>query len=176
MKITILLRHVVIDEKTKAIIEKKIAKIDKFFDDDQEALVTLRKAGDTEILELTINAKGMIFRSEVKSESYLHAIDTAVDVIERQIRKNKTRLSRRLREGAFDAGFAETLEDFEEEAEFKIRRKSFPIKPMSVEEAIMQMNLIGHEFFVFKDENTDELQVVYKRHDGDYGLITDEEE
>ena len=94
MKIKTLLRHVVIDERTKAIIEKKIAKLDKFFDDEQEALVTLRKAGDTEILELTINAAGMIFRSEVKSESYLRAIDIAVDVIERQIRRNKTKLAK----------------------------------------------------------------------------------
>ena len=95
----------------------------------------------------------------------------AVYLIERQIRKNKTRLAKRLRSGAFDNGIIDTGEDFEEESEFKIRRKSFALKPMSVEEAIMQMNLIEHEFFVFKDDKTEEVCVVYKRKDGDYGLI-----
>ena len=74
----------------------------------------------------------------------------------------------------FDNGIFDTGEDFEEEAEFKIRRKAFPIKPMSVEEAIMQMNLLGHEFFVFRNDQTEEICVVYKRRDGDYGLIEDE--
>ena len=76
-----------------------------------------------------------------------------------------------MRSGAFDNGIIDTGEDFEEEAEFKLRRKRFTIKPMSVEEAIMQMNLLGHEFFVFKDDNTEAVCVVYKRNDGDYGLI-----
>ena len=98
MKTTILLRRVEIDDNTRKIIEKKIAKLDKFFGDEEEALVTLRKVKDTEILELTIRASGMIFRSEVKSESFCHAIDVAVDIIERQIRRNKTRLERKLRD------------------------------------------------------------------------------
>jgi putative sigma-54 modulation protein len=99
-----------------------------------------------------------------------------VYLIERQIRKNKTRLERRLRSGAFDSGIIETGEDFEEEAEFNIRRKSFSIKPMSVEEAIMQMNLLGHEFFVFRDSQSEEICVVYKRHGNTYGLIEDKPE
>jgi putative sigma-54 modulation protein len=178
MKITILLRHVVIDEKTKAIIEKKITKIDKFFDDEQEALVTLRKAGDTEILELTINAAGMIFRSEVKSESYLRAIDVAVDVIERQIRRNKTKLAKKIRSTAFDKTAlpaeeleATTMEEAEEDAFDKIRVKEFDLKPMTVEEAILQMNLLEHNFFVFQDQETEKIFVAYKRTDGGYGVI-----
>jgi putative sigma-54 modulation protein len=171
MKITILLRHVVIDEKTKAIIEKKITKIDKFFDDEQEALVTLRKAGDTEILELTINAAGMIFRSEVKSESYLHAIDTAVDVIERQIRKNKTRLAKKIRSTAFDkTAVPDDIPEEEDKLE-QIRVKEFTLKPMTTEEAILQMELIEHNFFVFQDQETEKIFVVYKRADGGYGVI-----
>ena len=154
MKITILLRHVVIDEKTKAIIEKKITKLDKFFDDEQEALATLRKAGDTEILELTINAAGMIFRSEVKSESYLHAIDIAVDVIERQIRKNKTRLAKKIRSTAFDkTAVPDDIPDEEDKLE-QIRVKEFTLKPMTTEEAILQMELLAHNFFVFQDQET----------------------
>ena len=171
MKITILLRHVVIDEKTKAIIEKKIAKIDKFFDDDQEALVTLRKAGDTEILELTINAKGMIFRSEVKSESYLHAIDTAVDVIERQIRKNKTKLAKKIRSTAFDKTAVPDEIPEEEDKLEQIKVKEFTLKPMTTEEAILQMELIDHNFFVFQDQETEKIFVAYKRADGGYGVI-----
>lgn len=173
MKIKFLLRHVAIDDKTKAIIEKKIAKLDKFFESDQEALVTLRKAGDTEILELTIHSVGMIFRSEVKSESFLHAIDIAVDIIERQIRKNKTRLARKLRSTAFDktAASNEIAEPVEEEQHGDIRVKEFALKPMPVEEAILQMNLLGHYFFVFEDQATSKICVTYKRDDGEYGLI-----
>lgn len=171
MKITILLRHVVIDEKTKAIIEKKITKLDKFFDDEQEALVTLRKAGDTEILELTINAAGMIFRSEVKSESYLRAIDIAVDVIERQIRKNKTRLAKKIRSTAFDKTAAPDEIPEDEDKLEQIRVKEFTLKPMTVEEAILQMELIEHNFFVFQDQETEKIFVAYKRADGGYGVI-----
>lgn len=178
MKITFLLRHVTIDDKTKAIIEKKIGKLDKFFDAEHEALVTLRKAGDTEILELTINAVGMIFRSEVKSESYLRAIDIAVDVIERQIRRNKTKLAKKIRSTAFDktavpedAPEATTMEEAEEDAFEQIRVKEFDLKPMTVEEAILQMNLLAHNFFVFQDQETERIFVVYKRADGGYGVI-----
>ncbi len=176
MKTTIIGRHMNVWDEMKATIEEKLAKLDKYFSDEAAATATLSSKHGRKCLEITIVSAGTIFRSEVEDETFRNALDQAVYAIERQIRKNKTRLSRRLREGAFDVGFAETLEDFEEEAEFKIRRKSFAIKPMSVEEAIMQMNLLGHEFFVFKDEDSDALQVVYKRHDGDYGLITDAEE
>jgi putative sigma-54 modulation protein len=112
----------------------------------------------------------------VEDETFRNALDRAVYLIERQIRKNKTRLERRLRSGAFEGGILETGEDFEEEAEFNIRRKSFSIKPMSVEEAIMQMNLLGHEFFVFRDSKSEEICVVYKRHGNTYGLIEDKPE
>jgi putative sigma-54 modulation protein len=171
MKITILLRHVAIDDKTKAIIEKKIAKLDKFFDDEQEALVTLRKAGDTEILELTINAAGMIFRSEVKCESYLRAIDVAVDIIERQIRKNKTKLAKKIRSTAFDKTAVPDDTPEEEDKLDTIRVKEFALKPMTTEEAILQMELIDHNFFVFQDQETEKIFVAYKRADGGYGDI-----
>ena len=108
-------------------------------------------------------------------ETFRNALDRAVYLIERQIRKNKTRLERKLKDVVFDNGIFDTGEEFEEEGEFNIRRKAFPIKPMSVEEAIMQMNLLGHEFFVFRNDQTEEICVVYKRHDGNYGLIEDEQ-
>ena len=171
MKTTILLRQVTIDDDVRNLIEKKIKKLDKFFLDNAEAVVKLSKKREIEILELTITASGSIFRSEVEGPSYCHAIDTAVNVIERQIRKNKTRLEKRLREGAFLDSAYGTFEPIEEETEFKIRKKSFDLKPMTAEEAIMQMNLIGHEFFVYEDQETEQINVVYKRKDGAYGLI-----
>ena len=176
MKINIIGRQMNVWDEMKSTIEEKLGKLDKYFSDACTATATLSSKHGRKCLELTIVSSGTIFRSEVEDETFRNALDQAVYAIERQIRKNKTRLERRLRLGAFDQGFSDTGEDFEEEPEFKIRRKAFPIKPMSVEEAIMQMNLIGHEFFVFRDEQSDELQVVYKRHDGDYGLITDAEE
>lgn len=172
MKTTILLRQVTIGDDLRTLIEKKIKKLDKFFLENAEATVKLSKKREIEILELTITADGAIFRSEVEGPTYFNAIDTAVNVIERQIRKNKTRLEKRLREGAFlDGGEYGFFEPVEEEAEFKIRKKSFDLKPMTAEEAIMQMNLIGHEFFVYEDQETEEINVVYKRKDGAYGLI-----
>ena len=176
MKVNIIGRQMNVWDEMKSTIEEKLAKLDKYFDENVSATATLSSKHGRKCLELTIVASGTIFRSEVEDETFRNALDQAVYAIERQIRKNKTRLSRRLRQDAFAGAFADTGEDFEEEVEFRIRRKSFSIKPMSVEEAIMQMNLIGHEFFVFRDEHSDEIQVVYKRNDGDYGLITDAEE
>ena len=171
MKTTILLRQVTIGDDIRTLIEKKIKKLDKFFLENAEATVKLSKKREIEILELTITASGSIFRSEVEGPSFNHAVDTAVNIIERQIRKNKTRLEKRLREGAFLDAAYEPLEAVEEETEFKIRKKSFDLKPMTAEEAIMQMNLIGHEFFVYEDQETEQINVVYKRKDGAYGLI-----
>ena len=172
MKTTILLRQVTIGDDVRALIEKKINKLDKFFLENAEAYVTLSKKREKEFLELTITAAGSLFRSEVEGPSFCHAIDTALNVIERQIRKNKTRLEKRLREGAFlDGGALEPAEIVEEEVEFKIRKKSFDLKPMTTEEAIMQMNLLSHEFFVYEDQDSGLVNVVYKRKDGAYGLI-----
>ena len=126
-----------------------------------------------QMVEITISTPTTMFRSEEGDETFQNAIDTAVDTLERQIRKNKTRLEKRLKNGAFRQ-LPEDDEDIEEETEFKIKKKAFPIKPMSVEEAIMQMNLIDHQFFVFIDAFTELTSVVYKRKDGDYGLITPE--
>lgn len=171
MKTSILLRQVTIGDDVRALIEKKIGKLDKFFLENAEAYVTLSKKREKEILELTISANGVLFRSEVEGPTFCHAIDTAVNIIERQIRKNKTRLEKRLRDGAFLIEVTSPEEEVEEETDFKIRRKSFDLKPMTAEEAIMQMNLLGHEFFVFEDQESEEICVVYKRKDGAYGLI-----
>ncbi len=175
MKINIVGRQMNVWDEMKLIIESKLSKLGKYFNDECTATVTLSSKHNKKCLEVTIVSAGTIFRSEVQDETFRNALDKAVYTIERQIRKNKTRLAKRLREGAFDYGIIDTGEDFEEEAEFKIRRKAFTLKPMSVEEAIMQMNLLGHEFFVFKDDKSESVCIVYKRKDGDYGLIETQE-
>lgn len=175
MKLNIVGRQMNVWDEMKSTIEAKMAKLDKYFDDECSATVTLSSRKNAKCLEITIYRDGTIFRSEVQDETFRNALDHAVYTIERQIRKNKTRLAKKLRSGAFDQGIIETGEDIEEETEFTIRRKSFTIKPMSVEEAIMQMNLLGHEFFVFKDDTDGKVCVVYKRHDNSYGLIETEE-
>ena len=175
MKVNIIGRQLNVWDEMKSTIEKKLTKFDKYFGDDAIATATLSVKHGQKCLELTIDA-GTIFRSEVEDETFRNALDRAVYLIERQIRKNKTRLERKFKNVSFDGGIFETGEDFEEEAEFSIRRKAFPIKPMSVEEAIMQMNLLGHEFFVFRDSKSEEICVVYKRHGNTYGLIEDKPE
>ena len=171
MKLNIVGRQMNVWDEMKSIIEAKLEKLGKYFNDECSATVTLSSKHNKKCIEITIVSAGTIFRSEVQEETFRNALDRAIYAIERQIRKNKTRLAKRLRSGAFDGGIIDTGEEFEEEVEFKIRRKEFTLKPMSMEEAIMQMNLLGHEFFVYKDDNTNEVCVVYKRKDGDYGLI-----
>ena len=172
MKVTITGRQMNVWSEMEATIEKKLAKLDKYFGDNCSATATLSSKKNEKCIEITIyTGDGTIFRSEVREETFRTALDRCIYAIERQIRKHKTRLAKKLREGAFDKVMFDTGEDFEEDTESVIRRKSFTIKPMSAEEAIMQMNLIDHEFFVFVDDKSGEVSVVYKRKSGDYGLI-----
>ena len=174
MKIIITGRKIDISAGMRSYAEKKIGKLDKFFDEAAEAQVTLSVEKDRQTAELTIYHGGFVYRAEDTTEDMYASIDTAVNLIERQIRKNKTRLEKKLRDGAFDIQ-EDTPEEIEEK-EFKIvKSKKHAIKPMSPEEAILQMNLLGHEFFVFHNAKTDKIDVVYKRKDGNYGLIEAED-
>ena len=175
MKVTIVGRQMNVWDEMKATIESKLSKLDKYFNDECSATATLSSRRNQKCLEITIVSAGTIFRSEVQDETFRNSLDRAINAIERQIRKNKTRLAKRLRSGAFDQALPDTGEDYEEDTEFTIRRKSITLKPMSVEEAIMQMNLLDHEFFVFQDDNSEKVCVVYKRHDNTYGLISADE-
>ena len=168
MKVNIIGRQTRVPEEMKAICEKKLAKFDKFFKDDAVAHVTLSTKRNKDNLELTISSNGTLFRSEKENTTYNNALDDAIESIERQIRKNKTRLEKKLREGAFlkDLGAA-----VDEEPEFNVRVKTFDLKPMTTEEAILQMNLLGHEFFVFINIDSGDTNVVYKRKDNGYGVI-----
>ncbi len=171
MKVTINARQMTVRESLKELVFDKLAKLDKYFQKEGEATVTFSRKRNKENLEVTISAANTLFRCEVEDETFQNALDRAIDMIERQIRKNKTRLEKRLREDAFETPY-DFGDGFEEEPEFKIRKKAFTYKPMSVDEAILQMNLLDHEFFVFEDAETEAVCVVYKRKDGDYGLIT----
>ena len=162
--------------------EKKVGKLDRFFKEDATAAITFSVEKDRlNKVEITIRSNGTIFRVS-ESTSDMHAsIDAAVTTLERQIRKNKTRLEKRLRQGAFERALdvsevSSFAPEEPEEGEYQIvRSKTFPIKPMTRDEAILQMNLLDHSFFAFKDEDADgAFAVVYRRNDGDYGLIEDE--
>ncbi|MBO4331068.1 MAG: ribosome-associated translation inhibitor RaiA [Oscillospiraceae bacterium] len=161
-------------DELRAYAEKKIGKLDKLFKEESTAYVTFGLERNRNIAEVTVHNNGMFYRVKESTNDMYVSIDAAVASITRQVRKNKTRLEKRIREGALDKEFAPPARsDDEEEKEFKVvRTKRFSIKPMSVDEAILQMNLLEHEFFVFRNEDSSgAFSVVYKRRAGDYGLI-----
>ena len=175
MKFNIIGRKIEVTEKVTQYIEKKLGKLDKFFRDEPEARVVLGTVKDREYVEAAVYAGGMIYRAEVTEDELFAAIDRLVDVIERQIRKNKTRLEKKIkRDAADDATLisGKMYDEGEEQDDFRIiKKKRFTVKPMSPEEAVLQMNLLGHNFFVFKNQDTDEMNVVYRRKDGNYAII-----
>lgn len=160
--------------------EKKVGKLDRFFKEDATAAITfsIEKERNNKV-EITIRSGGTILRVTESTSDMNASIDAAVTTLERQIRRNKTRLEKRLRHGAFERTIEMEQSSFApeemEEGEYKIvRTKTFPMKPMTREEAVLQMNLLGHSFFAFKNEEADgAFAVVYCRNDGDYGLIED---
>ncbi|MBR0278009.1 MAG: ribosome-associated translation inhibitor RaiA [Clostridia bacterium] len=171
MKVKISARKMDLTSGIKDYVEKKLAKLDKFFDESAEAKITMSVEKNRQKIEATIYSKNTIYRVETVTSDMYATMDKVIDDIERQIRKNKTRLEKRLKKGAFtDESFSIT--PVEEEKEFNIiKTKSFITKPMSNEEAILQMNLLGHTFFVFKNAKTEHNNIVYKRKDGNYGII-----
>ena len=159
-----------------AYAEKKVMKLARFFEEDAEALVVFSVEKNRNKVELTVHGAGTWFRASESTSDMFASIDAAVGTIEGQIRKNKTRLARRLRQDAFTRTVEETsfaVEEPEEEMQI-VRTKQFYLKPMTREEAILQMNLLEHNFFAFRDEdNGGTFAVVYRRNDGGYGLIDD---
>ncbi|HIT85426.1 MAG TPA: ribosome-associated translation inhibitor RaiA [Candidatus Ornithomonoglobus intestinigallinarum] len=175
MKFTIIGRKIEVTDKVRAYVEKKLSKLDKFFRDESEARVVLGTIKDNDYIEASIYAGGMIYRAEVSDADILAAIDKIVDIIERQIRKNKTRLAKRIKK---DAALDDVLisgsnyTEGEDKGEFEVvKTKRFIIKPMSTDEAILQMNLLGHSFFIYKNMDTNEMNIVYKRKDKKYAVI-----
>ena len=160
----------------RAYAEKKIGKLEKLFRGESTAYVTFRVERNRNIAEVTVNANGMFYRASESTNDMYVSIDAAVAALTRQVRKYKTRLEKRIHENVLEADFAAAVPVAEEEEqEFKvIRTKRFSIKPMSVDEAILQMNLLEHDFYVFRNQDDDgAFAVVYRRKSGDYGLIVD---
>jgi len=176
MRFTFTEKKIQVSADLRAYAEKKIGKLDRFFRTESDAFVTFSTERSRHIAEVTIRNNGMFYRVSEATGDMFASIDSAVASIERQIRKNKTRLEKRLREGALvtndPAPVVNDVED-EEEQDFDIVRvKRFAIKPMTVEEAILQMNLLGHEFFAFRNQEDEEaFAIVYRRKSGGYGLI-----
>ena len=161
-----------------AYAEKKVMKLARFFEEDAEALIVFSVEKNRNNVELTVSGAGTIFRAKESTSDMFASIDAAIGTIEGQIRKNKTRLARRLRQDAFVRTADETsfVEEEKEEDLSIVRVKEFYFKPMTREEAVLQMNLLDHNFFAFRDEdNGGCFAVVYKRNDGGYGLINDTE-
>jgi len=175
MKLTYSTRKVALKESMKQRTEQKLTKLTRFFGDLCEGHVVFSEAdGGKDGCEITIRYGGMIFRADKAGDNMFAAIDAAVDHLIRQIRKNKTRLEKRLKAGAFDLSDAENGAAEPERDYRVIRTKTFSVKPMDAEEAILQMELLEHSFFVFRDIETDQINVIYRRNDGGYGLIIPE--
>lgn len=173
MKMNFTARQMKVYDQVKQTAEKKLSKFDKFFGDEAEMDITFSMPNGLEMVEITIRSQGMVFRAEEAAETFANAIDSATEALERQIRKNKTRLQKRVKAEAFSI-IDDDIGEIEEEYVQNVRTKTFPFKPMGVEEAILQMNMLGHDFFVFKDAETLETCVVYRRKRGGYGLIVPE--
>ncbi|MDL2300639.1 ribosome-associated translation inhibitor RaiA [Clostridiaceae bacterium OttesenSCG-928-D20] len=180
MKFTFIEKKIQLPEEVHAYAEKKIGKLDRFFKHESEAYVTFSSFRGRYSAEVTLKNNGMFYRVSETTGDMFASIDSAVASIERQIRKNKTRLEKKLREGAFERevkpiGYDFDDDDDEAESFEIVRTKRFSIKPMTTEEAILQMNLLEHEFFVFKNQEEECFSVVYKRKNGGYGLISADE-
>ena len=162
-----------------AYAEKKVMKLARYFEETAEALIVFSVEKDRNKVELTVHGAGAWFRASESTSDMFASIDAAVGTIEGQIRKNKTRLARRLRQDAFSRSVQEEtsfVPEVDEEDLTISRIKSFYFKPMTREEAVLQMNLLNHDFFAFRDEDNDgAFAVVYRRNDGGYGVIDDAE-
>ena len=172
MKFNIHGKKIDVTESIKSYIEEKIGRLDKYFENPNEitatALIKLR--GKDQVVEVTINANKFILRGEESHKDLYASIDKVSDKIERQIRKNKTRLKKKTVKDV-SRDFVLDFEEPEENDNVIVKRKTIKNKPMSEEEAILQMELLGHEFFAYKNEETNEVNILYKRKDGDYGIL-----
>ncbi len=175
MKYNIIGRKVNLKDNFKERVYKKLGKFEKIYSESAEATVTVTLEKNRQTVEVTIRDDGMTYRAESTALEMNDALDAVVDILGGQIRKNKTKLSKKMKSESFNQYFSEESEE-DDEALFDedyavVRTKSFSVKPLSVEEAILQMNLIGHEFFMFRNSTTNEINVVYKRKGNTYGLL-----
>ncbi|MCR5689069.1 MAG: ribosome-associated translation inhibitor RaiA [Clostridiales bacterium] len=171
MNITFVGRKCTPRDNFKERAEKKLARVERFFGPDTEAKVTATVEKNSQSVEIAINKDGLMFRAEERAQNMNDALDTCVDSLVRQIRKNKTKVAKKLRSSNFDE-LAAGEAPVEEETSFEIiRKKSVALKPQTVDEAILQMQLLGHSFYMFLNAETNEINVVYSRDDGGYGVL-----
>ena len=173
MKVQISSKNYPMSEKLSTYIEKKLSKLDKYFNEDVTANVVVSKLRETPKFEATINAKQAVFRAEMANDSIYDAVDMATDKLANQMTKLKGKLEARYKENkALKLEFVPEPEEDEYDDEMAIvRRKRVELTPMVAEEAVLQMEMLGHDFFVFLDMDTNAVSVVYKRRGKDYGLI-----
>ncbi len=177
MKITTSGKGFTISDSLMERIEKRIQKLDRYFHDDAEAIIRVsQEKGNRNIAEITISARGLLLRAEETSGDMYASIDGAVDKLNRQIRRHRTKLDKNLRETAFEAPVEPVEIEVEEEpAQYNVvRTKKFKVKAMQIDDAIAQMELLDHDFFLFRDEKTDGICLIYRRNDGAYGLLQPE--
>jgi putative sigma-54 modulation protein len=176
MKLNFTGKNMEITDALRDVTEKKLGKLDKYFQKDIEGNVTFSSEKNRKIIEVTINLPGTIIRAEESTDDMYASIDKTVDVLERQIRKHKTKLQKRYQNNEtirFENVLPLPMEDDSEKPKL-VRKKRFGLKPMSSEEAILQMELLRHNFYVFLDSDNEGVSIVYKRKDGNYGLIEPE--
>lgn len=171
MKFVYASKDMAVSDSLRERVEKKLGKLERYFRDEPEATIRFKmQKGARNIVEITVNAGGVILRAEESSNDMYLSIDHAVDKLESQIRRHRTKLDKRIRESELEP-VAEAPEFVEEQSYDIVRVKKFSIKPMSVEDAITQMELLGHDFFLFMNEENETMNVLYRRHDGSYGLL-----
>lgn len=170
MKTTITAKKMQIPQNFTEYAQTKIdAKLSKFFGDDAEARIVMAERKNEIVIELTVRYNSMLFRAERTAVDKNAALDDAIDKIIRQIRKNKTKVEKKLKDTAFKEAFTEPVDD---QANYEIiKHKKFKMRPMDIEEAILRMNMLGHEFFMFTNAATGEINVVYKRDEGNYAVL-----
>lgn len=174
MRIRVSGKNIEVTNALRERVEKKLSKFEKYFNPDTEVNATLTVEKNRHIIEVTIPFNGVILRGEEATEDMYTSIDNVVEKLERQIAKYRTRLERRIKDGSVRfENFSFNQEEDDEEPKI-VKTKRFAMKPMPVEEAVLQMELLGHNFFMFFNADSDEVNVVYKRKDGDYGLIEPE--
>ncbi|GHV29106.1 ribosomal subunit interface protein [Clostridia bacterium] len=176
METNITSRRAYLNKIFKERVNKKLEHLDGIFKDNAVANIVAIEEKGRETIELTIKSGSMILRAQKTTSNFIESFDLALGAIMRQLLKNKTKLEKRFKSRAYEKNYAELLPRDENEeqttAEYNVvKNKKFIVKPMDVQEAILQMNLIEHEFYVFIDDETNELNVVYKRRNGGYGLI-----
>lgn len=173
MKVTVYAKNIELTDALKNTVERKVSKLSKYFGSEVEAKATLSVQKNRQKIEVMIPFNGVYLRGEEATEDMYKSIDLVEEKLERQIRKQKTKLAKRNSYNSLKFASIDSLEDGSEDKKI-VKTKRFDVKPMNAEEAVLQMELIGHNFFVFQDSDTDQLNVVYKRKDGNYGLIEPE--